>query len=45
MITACKADIAALCCSYPQIHLQALEEWLRKEGWDKRAKHIRAAKG
>jgi uncharacterized protein YbjT (DUF2867 family) len=41
----CKADIAALRRDYPQIHLQTLEEWLRKEGWDKRAKHIRAPKG
>jgi len=40
----CKADIAALRRDYPQIHLQTLEEWLRKEGWDKRAKHIRAPK-
>jgi len=41
----CKADIVALRRDYPQIHLQTLEEWLRKEGWDKRAKHIRAPKG
>jgi len=40
----CKADIASLHGDYPQVHLQTLEEWLRKEGWDKRAKHIRAPK-
>jgi uncharacterized protein YbjT (DUF2867 family) len=40
-----KADIASLRRDYPQVHLQTLEEWLRKEGWDKRAKHMRAPKG
>src|SRR5215467_10229424 len=41
----CKADIAALRRDYPQIHLHTLEEWLREEGWDKRARHITAPKG
>jgi len=41
----CKADIVALRRNYPQIHLHTLEQWLREEGWDKRAKHISAPKG
>jgi len=28
----------------PEIHLHTLEEWLRKEGWHKRAIHMRAPK-
>jgi uncharacterized protein YbjT (DUF2867 family) len=40
----CKADIAALRRQYPEIHLHTLEQWLRKEGWHKRAKHVRAPK-
>ena len=39
----CKADIASLRNNY-QIHLHTLEEWLREEGWNKRAKHIQAPK-
>src|SRR5262249_42610359 len=32
-----KADIAGLRRQYPEVHLQTLEEWLRSEGWHKRA--------
>jgi uncharacterized protein YbjT (DUF2867 family) len=39
-----KADIAGLRRMYPEVHLQTLEEWLRNEGWHKRAKHVRAPK-
>jgi len=39
-----KADIAGLRRTYPEVHLQTLEEWLRSEGWHKRAKHVRAPK-
>lgn len=39
-----QADIPALRKRYPEVHLYALEEWLRAEGWHKRAKHIRAPK-
>lgn len=40
-----KADIAALRRSYPETRLRSLEEWLRDEGWHKRAKRVRAPKG
>ena len=40
-----KADIAGLRQKYPEVRLQSLEEWLRKEGWHKRAKRVRAPKG
>jgi len=39
-----KADIPGLRRAYPEIHLHTLEEWLRNEGWQKRAIHIRAPK-
>src|SRR5262249_32982200 len=39
-----KADIPALRAKYPEVHLQTLEEWLRNEGWHKRARHVRALK-
>ena len=39
-----KADIAGLRRTYPQVHLHTLEEWLREEGWHKRAKRVRAPK-
>jgi uncharacterized protein YbjT (DUF2867 family) len=39
-----KADIQGLRSAYPEIHLHTLEEWLRNEGWHKRAKHVRAPK-
>jgi uncharacterized protein YbjT (DUF2867 family) len=37
-----KADIPALRRAHPEIHLHTLEEWLRNEGWHKRAKRVRA---
>ncbi len=40
-----KADISGLRRAYPEVHLQTLEEWLRNEGWHKRARHVRAPKG
>jgi uncharacterized protein YbjT (DUF2867 family) len=39
-----QADIAGLRRLYPEVHLQTLEEWLRSEGWLKRAKRVRAPK-
>jgi hypothetical protein len=36
-----KADIPALRRHYPEIHLQTVEEWLRAEGWHKRARRVR----
>lgn len=39
-----KADIAGLRRQYPEVHLQTLEEWLRTEGWHKRARRVRAPK-
>ena len=39
-----RADISRLRRDYPEIHLHTLEEWLREEGWHKRAKSIRAPK-
>ena len=40
-----KADIAGLRRRYPEVHLQSLEEWLRSEGWHKRARRVVPAKG
>jgi uncharacterized protein YbjT (DUF2867 family) len=40
-----KADIAALRRRYPEVHLHTLEEWLRNEGWHKRARRVRAPRG
>jgi uncharacterized protein YbjT (DUF2867 family) len=40
-----KANIPELRRQYPQVHLHTLEEWLRVEGWHKRARHLRAPKG
>jgi uncharacterized protein YbjT (DUF2867 family) len=40
-----KADIGELRRQYPEVHLQTLEEWLRSEGWHKRARRVRAPKG
>jgi uncharacterized protein YbjT (DUF2867 family) len=37
-----QADIAGLRRKYPEVHLQTLEEWLRREGWHKRARRVRA---
>jgi len=39
-----KADIPGLRRAYPEVHLQTLEEWLRNEGWHKRARPVRAPK-
>lgn len=39
-----KVDIPGLRRKYPEVPLQSLEEWLRKEGWHKRAKRVRAPK-
>jgi uncharacterized protein YbjT (DUF2867 family) len=36
-----RADIAELRRRYPEVHLQSLEEWLRSEGWHKRARRVR----
>jgi uncharacterized protein YbjT (DUF2867 family) len=40
-----KADIDGLRRRYPEVHLRTLEEWLYDEGWQKRARHLRAPKG
>jgi uncharacterized protein YbjT (DUF2867 family) len=40
-----KAEIEELRRRYPEVHLQTLEEWLRREGWHKRARRVRAPKG
>jgi len=39
------ADIEGLRRRYPEVHLRSLEEWLRDEGWHKRARHVSAPKG
>ena len=39
-----KADIEELRRRYPEVHLQSLEEWLRSEGWHKRARRVRPPK-
>jgi uncharacterized protein YbjT (DUF2867 family) len=40
-----KANIPELRRRYPEVRLQSLEEWLRAEGWHKRARRVRAPKG
>jgi hypothetical protein len=40
-----QADVAALRRQYPEIHLHTLEEWLRAEGWHKRARQLQPPKG
>ncbi len=40
-----QANIADLRCHYPEVHLQTLEEWLRNEGWHKRARRVQAPAG
>jgi uncharacterized protein YbjT (DUF2867 family) len=40
-----RADIGELRRRYPEVRLQALEEWLRAEGWHKRARRVRAPGG
>jgi uncharacterized protein YbjT (DUF2867 family) len=39
-----QADIPGLRRRYPEIHLHTLEEWLREDGWNKRALRFRAPK-
>jgi len=39
-----KADIDGLRRRYPEVQLRTLEEWLRDEGWHKRARHVVAPK-
>ena len=39
-----KADIPGLRGKYPEVHLHTLEEWLREEGWNRRALRFRAPK-
>jgi len=39
-----QADIADLRRRFPEVHLQTLEEWLRNEGWQKRARRVRPPK-
>jgi uncharacterized protein YbjT (DUF2867 family) len=36
-----KANIPELRRRYPEVHFRTLEEWLRDEGWHKRARHVR----
>jgi uncharacterized protein YbjT (DUF2867 family) len=36
-----RADIKELRRRYPEVRLQTLEEWLRSEGWHKRARRVR----
>ena len=40
-----KAKIPELRSRYPEVHLHTLEDWLREEGWNKRARHVTAPKG
>jgi uncharacterized protein YbjT (DUF2867 family) len=40
-----QADIAGLRRRFPEVRLQTLEEWLRKEGWHKRARRVQAPRG
>jgi uncharacterized protein YbjT (DUF2867 family) len=39
-----QANIPELRRRYPEVRLQTLEEWLRNEGWHKRAKRVRPPK-
>src|SRR5713226_2615721 len=40
-----RANIPELRRRYPEVRLHTLEEWLRTEGWQKRARRVRAPKG
>jgi hypothetical protein len=42
--TGFRANIPELRRKYPEVHLQTLEEWLRNEGWHKRARRVRLPK-
>lgn len=37
-----QANIAELRRRYPEVHLHTLEDWLREEGWHKRARRVQA---
>ena len=39
-----KANVPELRRKYPEVRLQTLEEWLRNEGWHKRARHLNPPK-
>jgi uncharacterized protein YbjT (DUF2867 family) len=39
------ANIPELRRKYSEVHLHTLEEWLRMEGWHKRARHLTPPKG
>lgn len=39
-----KANIPELRRNYPEVRLQTLEEWLRAEGWHKRARRVKPPK-
>jgi len=39
-----KANISELRRKYPEVRLQTLEEWLRAEGWHKRARRVKPPK-
>jgi uncharacterized protein YbjT (DUF2867 family) len=39
-----QADIPSLKRRFPEIHLLSLEEWLREEGWHKRARKVKPPK-
>jgi uncharacterized protein YbjT (DUF2867 family) len=43
--TGFQADIDGLRKRYPEIYLHTLEQWLREEGWHKRARRVRVPKG
>ena len=40
-----RANIAELHRRYPEVHLQTLEEWLRREGWQKRVRQVQPPRG
>jgi uncharacterized protein YbjT (DUF2867 family) len=40
-----RANVGELRRRYPEVHLQTLEEWLRGEGWHKRARRVRPPAG
>ena len=39
-----QANIPELRRRYPEVHFQTLEEWLRNEGWHKRARRVQSPK-
>jgi uncharacterized protein YbjT (DUF2867 family) len=40
-----QADIPGLRHRFPEVRLRSLEEWLRNEGWHKRARRVQAPRG